>query len=116
MQIQVVKSKIHRATISSSELNYIGSITIDEKLLEAANILEGEKVHVVNVDSGTRFETYTIRGEAGKGEVVVNGAAARLVQKGDKVIIISYGLVDFEEAKAQGVKPSIVFPDEQNKI
>ncbi len=109
MQIQVMKSKIHRVTVTQADLNYIGSITIDEALLEAANILPGEKVAIVNNNNGARLETYVIKGERGSGVVCLNGAAARLVQPGDVVIIISYALIDFEEAKT--FKPSVVFPD-----
>ena len=109
MQIQVMKSKIHRVTVTQADLNYIGSITIDQALLEAANILPGEKVAIVNNNNGARLETYVIEGERGSGVVCLNGAAARLVQPGDVVIIISYALMDFEEAKT--FKPSVVFPD-----
>jgi aspartate 1-decarboxylase len=112
MQIQVVKSKIHRVTVTGADLNYIGSITIDETLLEASNIIEGEKVHIVNINNGERFETYAIKGARNSGEITLNGPAARKVQKGDIVIIISYGILDFEEAKT--FKPSLVFPNEKN--
>ena len=114
MKIEVVKSKIHRATVTDADLNYIGSITIDETLLEASNILEGEKVQIVNINNGERLETYAIKGERNKGEICLNGPAARKVQKGDMVIIISYGTMDFEDAKS--FSPSIIFPDLQNKI
>ena len=96
MQIEVLKSKIHRVSVTGAELDYIGSITIDEALLEAANLIVGEKVSVVNVNNGERFETYTIRGERGSGEITLNGPAARKVQRGDIVIIISYATMDFE--------------------
>ena len=115
MQIQVMKSKIHRVTVTQADLNYIGSITIDEDLLDAANIIPNEKVAIVNNNNGARLETYVIKGERGSGVVCLNGAAARLVQPGDVIIIISYALMDFEEAKT--FKPSVVFPDTQtNKI
>lgn len=109
MQIQVLKSKIHRATITQANLNYVGSITIDEDLLDAANMIAGEKVQVVNVNNGQRLETYIIRGERGSGDVCLNGPAARMCTEGDVVIVISYALMDFEEAKT--FKPWIVFPD-----
>ncbi len=109
MQIEVMKSKIHRVTVTQADLNYIGSITIDEELLEAANILPNEKVAIVNNNNGARLETYVIKGERGSGVVCLNGAAARLVQPGDVVIIIAYALMDFEEAKT--FQPAVVFPD-----
>ena len=109
MKIEVLKSKIHRATVTNAELNYIGSITIDEALLEASNMIEGEKVQIVNINNGERLETYAIKGERNKGEICLNGPAARKVQKGDVVIIISYGSMDFEAAKS--FSPSIIFPD-----
>lgn len=112
MQIQVVKSKIHRVTVTGADLNYIGSITIDEDLMDAANIIEGEKVHIVNINNGERLETYVIKGLRKSGEITLNGPAARRVQKGDVIIIISYGLMDFEKAKS--FKPSIVFPNESD--
>ena len=112
MQIQVVKSKIHRVTVTGADLNYIGSITIDETLMEAANIIEGEKVSIVNINNGERLETYVIKGNRNSGEITLNGPAARKVQKGDVIIIISYGILDFEEAKT--FKPSIVFPNEKD--
>jgi aspartate 1-decarboxylase len=114
MFIQVFKSKIHRVKVTQADLNYIGSITIDEALLEAANIMEGEKVQIVNNNNGARFETYTIRGERGSGVICLNGAAARLVQVGDVVIIISYAYMTPEEAK--DFKPIAVFPDENNRL
>jgi aspartate 1-decarboxylase len=110
VQIEVVKSKLHRVTITGADLHYIGSITIDQDLLDAAHMISGEKVVVVNVNNGTRLETYIIPGERGSGEVTMNGPAARLVQKGDVVIVFSYALMEFEEAKA--FKPWVVFPDE----
>ncbi|MBE98824.1 aspartate 1-decarboxylase [Flavobacterium coralii] len=112
MQIQVVKSKIHRVTVTGADLNYIGSITIDEALMDAANIIEGEKVSIVNINNGERLETYVIKGNRGSGEITLNGPAARKVQKGDIIIIISYGILEFEEAKK--FKPSIVFPNEKD--
>ncbi len=110
MQIEVVKSKIHRVTVTGADLNYIGSITIDEALMEASNLLEGEKVQIVNINNGERFETYVIKGKHGAGEITLNGPAARRVQRGDIIIIISYARMDFEEAKT--FKPWLVFPDE----
>lgn len=112
MQIQVVKSKLHRVTVTGADLNYIGSITIDEALMEAANIIEGEKVSIVNINNGERLETYVIKGNRNSGEITLNGPAARKVQKGDVIIIISYGIMDFEEAKT--FKPSLVFPNEKD--
>lgn len=112
MQVQVVKSKIHRVTVTGADLNYIGSITIDEVLMEAANIIEGEKVSIVNINNGERLETYVIKGNRNSGEITLNGPAARKVQKGDIIIIISYGIMDFETAKS--FKPSLVFPNEKN--
>lgn len=112
MQIQVVKSKIHRVTVTGADLNYIGSITIDEALMEASNLIEGEKVSIVNINNGERLETYVIKGNRNSGEITLNGPAARKVQKGDIIIIISYGILDFEEAKS--FKPSLVFPNEKD--
>ncbi|WP_372788274.1 aspartate 1-decarboxylase [Paraconexibacter sp.] len=106
MQRVMLKSKIHRATISDSDLHYVGSITIDADLLDAANILEHEQVHVVDVDNGARFETYTIAGERGSGVMQVNGAAARLVHKGDTIIVISYG--QYDEADLERYEPTVV--------
>jgi aspartate 1-decarboxylase len=114
MFIEVFKSKIHRVRVTQADLNYIGSITIDEELMEAANILEGEKVQIVNNNNGERFETYTIRGERGSGVICLNGAAARRVQVGDIVIIISYALMTPEEAKT--FRPAAIFPDENNRL
>lgn len=114
MLIQVFKSKIHRAKVTQAELNYVGSITIDEELMEAANLIPNEKVQVVNINNGERFETYVIKGDRGSGMVCLNGPAARKVQVGDVVIVISYATMDFEEAKK--FKPSIVFPDDNNRI
>ena len=112
MQIQVVKSKIHRVKVTGADLNYIGSITIDEALLEASNIIEGEKVSIVNINNGERFDTYAIVGEKNSGIITLNGPAARKVQKEDIIIIISYATLDFEEAKT--FKPWIVFPNEND--
>jgi aspartate 1-decarboxylase len=114
MLLQVFKSKIHRVKVTQADLNYIGSITIDEALLEAANILEGEKVQIVNNNNGARLETYVIRGERDSGVICLNGAAARLVQVGDVVIIISYAYMSSEEAKT--FKPIAVFPDDNNRL
>ena len=109
MFIEVVKSKIHRVTVTEANLNYIGSITIDEDLLDAANLIANEKVSIVNNNNGERFETYIIKGERGAGVVGLNGAAARKAQPGDIIIVMSYAMMDFEEAKT--FKPSVVFPD-----
>ena len=115
MLIQVLKSKIHRVKVTGAELNYVGSITIDEDLLDAANMIAGEKVQIVNVNNGDRLETYIIKGIRGTGEVTLNGPAARRVQKGDIIIVISYALLAFEEAKK--FNPTIIFPDERtNKM
>lgn len=112
MNIQVLKSKIHRVTVTGAELNYIGSITIDEDLMDASNIIHGEKVQIVNINNGERLETYVIKGSRGSGEITLNGPAARKVAKGDIVIIIAYASMDFEEAKT--FQPTIIFPDEKN--
>ena len=109
MFIEVVKSKIHRVTVTEANLNYIGSITIDEDLLDAANLIANEKVSIVNNNNGERFETYIIKGERGSGVVCLNGAAALKAQPGDIIIVMSYAMMDFEEAKT--FKPSVVFPD-----
>lgn len=114
MQIQVLKSKIHRVRITQAELDYVGSITIDESLMEAANLIEHEKVQVVNVNNGERLETYVIKGIRNSGTICLNGPAARKGVVGDVVIIISYALMDFEKAKQY--RPSVVFPGEGNKI
>ena len=113
MMIEVLKSKLHGVQVTEANLNYIGSITIDEDLMDAANLIAGEKVQVVNNNNGERFDTYIIRGERGSGCICLNGAAARKVQVGDTVIIISYALMDFEEAKT--FRPTIVFP-ENNRV
>lgn len=109
MMIEVVKSKIHRVSVTESNLNYVGSITIDADLLDAANLIPNEKVSIVNNNNGERFETYIIKGKRGSGEICLNGAAARKVQVGDVVIIMSYALMDFEEAKS--FQPAVIFPD-----
>lgn len=114
MLIQVLKSKLHRVKITQAELHYVGSITIDEDLMDAASLIEGEKVQVVNINNGERLETYVITGERGSGVICMNGPAARKVQVGDVVIVISYGLMEQEEARR--FKPSVIFPDESNKL
>ncbi len=114
MLIEVLKSKIHRVTVTDADLNYIGSITLDKKLIEAANLIVGEKVQVVNLNNGERLETYVIEGKSGSGEVTLNGPAARKVQKGDLIIIISYAQIEFERAKT--FKPTIIFPDEKSNL
>jgi aspartate 1-decarboxylase len=114
MRIDVLKSKIHRVKITQAELHYVGSITIDETLMDAANIIEGEKVQVVNVNNGERLETYVIKGERNSGMVCLNGPAARLAHVGDIVIVISYCSLEFEEAKR--FKPTLIFPTPENKL
>lgn len=114
MMVQMFKSKIHQVKVTEANLNYVGSITIDEDLLDAANILEGEKVQVVNNNNGERLETYTIKGERGSGIICMNGAAARKAQVGDVVLIITYAMMDLDEAKA--FKPTVIFPDENNRL
>jgi aspartate 1-decarboxylase len=115
MLIEVVKSKIHKVTITGANLHYIGSITIDEDLIDAANLVENEKVQILNLNNGERLETYIIKGIRGSGEICLNGAAARKVIVGDIIIIMSYALIDFKEAKS--FKPTIIFPDTKtNKI
>jgi len=114
MFVNVLKSKLHRVKVTQAELNYVGSITIDEDLLDAANMVENEKVTVVNINNGERFETYTIRGDRSSGMICLNGPAARRVAVGDIVIIISYGLIDFAEARAH--KPTVIFPDQHNRL
>jgi aspartate 1-decarboxylase len=110
----MLKSKIHRATVTGSDLNYVGSITVDADLLEAADILEHEHVHVLDIDNGARFETYTIAGERGSGEICINGAAARLVHSGDKVIVVSYA--DYEREDLERYEPVVVHVDDENRI
>ncbi|MFA7274283.1 MAG: aspartate 1-decarboxylase [Crocinitomicaceae bacterium] len=114
MLIQVVKSKIHRVKVTQAELNYVGSVTIDRVLMEAANLLEGEKVQIVNINNGERIETYVIAGDANSGTICLNGPAARRVQTGDLLIIIGYGYMDFDEART--FKPSLVFPNETTNL
>jgi aspartate 1-decarboxylase len=114
MQIQVLKSKIHRVKITQAELHYVGSITIDEDLMDAAQLIENEKVQIVNVNNGERLETYVIKGERGSGQVCLNGPAARKAALGDIVIIISYAGMELEEAKK--FKPVLIFPDERNRL
>jgi aspartate 1-decarboxylase len=114
MLIHVVKSKIHRVKVTQADLNYIGSVTIDEELMDAANLIEGEKVQIVNLNNGERLETYVIKGARRSGTICLNGPAARKVAMGDIVIIIGYALMDFEEAK--NFKPSLVFPDEETNF
>ncbi len=109
MNIEILKSKIHRVTVTEADLHYVGSITIDEDLMDAVNIIEGEKVTVVDIDNGERLETYVITGKRGSGEICMNGPAARKISVGDIIIIISYAMMDFDEAKK--FKPSIIFPD-----
>ena len=114
MKIDVLKSKIHKVTVTGADLNYIGSITIDESLMEASKIIEGEKVQAVNINNGERLVTYVIKGIKDSGEITLNGPAARKVQKGDQVIIISYASIELSEAK--NFKPTVIFPDENNQI
>lgn len=114
MLIQVVKSKIHRVSVTQADLNYIGSITIDEDLMDASNMIEGERVQIVNINNGERLETYVIKGERGSGTICLNGPAARKVAVKDKIIIIGYGYMDFEEAKS--FAPKLVFPNEETNL
>jgi len=115
MHIEVVKSKIHRVTVTEADLNYVGSITIDEDLMDAANLIENEKVQIVNINNGERLETYVITGQRGTGQICLNGPAARKVAVGDIIIIISYASIEFEEAKS--FEPVLIFPDTaSNKI
>ena len=114
MQIHILKSKIHRVKVTDANLNYVGSITIDEDLMDAANIIEGEKVQVVNNNNGERFETYTITGKRGSGAIILNGAAARRFVKVDVLIIITYAIMEAEEARKY--KPIVVFPNEENNL
>lgn len=114
MTITMLKSKIHRATVTQAELDYVGSITIDKNLLKASGIMEYEKVQIVDINNGERFETYVISGKAGSGVICLNGAAARCVQKGDKIIIMCYAVLTPEEAKQH--KPTVVFVDENNSV
>ncbi|HLW14503.1 MAG TPA: aspartate 1-decarboxylase [Flavobacteriaceae bacterium] len=114
MQIHVVKSKIHRVKVTGADLNYIGSITIDEDLMDAANIIQGEKVQIVNNNNGERLETYAIPGPRNSGEITLNGAAARKVAKGDVLILITYAIMDIEKAKT--FSPALLFPDEETNL
>lgn len=114
MMIERFKSKIHRVQVTQAELDYVGSITVDEDLIDAANMIEGEKVAIVNVNNGARLETYIIKGERGTGTICLNGPAARLTQVGDVIIIMSYAIMDFEEAKT--FQPTVIFPKEGNKL
>lgn len=114
MQIEVLKSKIHRVTVTGADLNYIGSITIDKDLMDAADLIAGEKVQIVNINNGERLETYVIEGERNSGEITLNGPAARKVQKGDVIIIISYCNLAIEEAKK--IQPKLVFPNEATNL
>ncbi len=114
MQIEVLKSKIHRVKVTGSDLDYIGSITLDEDMMDAASIIENEKVQVLNLNNGERFETYVIKGERGSGTVCLNGPAARKVLPGDLIIVISYAMMPFEDAK--NFKPWLIFPDQNNKL
>ena len=114
MNIEIVKSKIHRVKVTGANLDYIGSITIDKDLIDAANIIEGEKIHIVNNNNGERFVTYVIPGSKGSGEITINGAAARKVAIGDILILITYATMNLEDAKT--FKPSIIFPNEENNL
>ncbi len=114
MMLEVLKSKIHRVRVTQAELNYVGSITIDEDLIEAANLIPNEKVQIVNNNNGARFETYVIKGDRGTGIICLNGAAARLAQVGDIIIVMSYAWMDLQEARAY--EPALVFPDENNRL
>lgn len=114
MNVEIFKSKIHRVRVTQAELHYVGSITLDEDLIEAANLIPNEKVQIVNVNNGERLETYVIKGERGSGTVCLNGPAARRVQVGDVIIIISYATMDWEEAKT--FEPTVIFPDENNRL
>lgn len=114
MQIEILKSKIHRARVTEANLDYVGSLTIDEDLMEACNIIENEKVHVVNINNGERLETYAIKGERGTGVMCMNGPAARKAQVNDIILVLAYAYMDSSEAKS--FKPSIIFPDENNKL
>ncbi len=114
MKIEMLYSKIHRATVTDANLNYVGSITIDEELMEAANLLVGQKVDIVNINNGERFSTYVIKGERGKRDICLNGAAARKVHPGDKIIIIAYAQMEIDEAKE--FKPAVIIVDDNNNI
>jgi len=114
MFVEILKSKIHRAKVTQAELHYVGSITIDEDLLDAAEMFENQKVQILNIENGERFETYIIKGERGSGEICLNGPAARRVQVGDTVIVVAYALMELEKAKAY--KPVVIFPDAKNRL
>jgi len=114
MMIQILKSKLHRIKVTQAELHYVGSIALDEDLMDAANLIENELVQVLNINNGERFETYVIKGERGSGTVCLNGPAARLSVVGDDIIVVSYAVMDFEEAKR--FKPRLVFPNEKNRL
>ena len=114
MDVSILKSKIHRAVITEANLNYVGSLTLDEDLMNAGNFIENEKVHIVNVNNGERFETYIIKGQRGSGTITLNGPAARKAQVGDVVVIFSYASMEFEEAKK--FKPTLIFPSPDNKL
>ncbi len=114
MQIEVLKSKIHRATITHADLQYVGSLSLDEDLMNAANLIENEKISVYNISNGERLDTYVIKGKRGSGIISLNGAAARKAAVGDLIIVVSYAMMDFEDARS--FKPSIVFPDNNNKL
>ena len=114
MRVEVLKSKIHRARITEAELHYVGSVAIDEDLMDAANLIEGEKVQIVNINNGERLETYVIKGARGSGTICLNGPAARKAQVGDIVIIISYASMKFEKARA--FRPTVIFPTPENKL
>jgi aspartate 1-decarboxylase len=114
MNVEIVKSKIHRVTVTEANLHYVGSITIDETLMDAANLIENELVHVLNLNNGERLETYVIKGEKDSGIICLNGPAARKAYVGDEIVVISYASMDFEEAKT--FKPRIIFPDENNRL
>jgi aspartate 1-decarboxylase len=114
MNIELLKSKIHQVTVTKANLHYVGSITIDETLMNAAHLIENEKVHVLNMNNGERIETYVIKGEKDSGIICLNGPAARKVYVGDKVVVLAFASMDFEEAKT--FKPRIIFPDEMNKL
>lgn len=114
MQIQILKSKIHRVKVTQAELHYVGSVTIDEDLMDAAQIIENEKVQILNINNGERFETYVIKGQRESGTICLNGPAARKVQVGDIIIVISYASMDFEAAKKW--KPFLIFPNQENRL
>ena len=114
MQLEIFKSKIHRVKVTEADLNYVGSIGIDEDLLDAANLIENERVHILNADNGERFDTYIIKSPRGSGEICLNGPAARKVQVGDTILVVSYARMDFEAAK--NFKPAVIFPKDGNRL